>query len=146
MSSLNIYIGYDSKEDIAYACQKTAEDITLNEIKLVLDSFDYQSVSIGLAGGVFANVRINQLIYELKQVNNIFVHPAMGDSGLSHGSAILAELKISAKVINFSEFFPYFVKMKYRQCSKKLQNFIESLKNAVSPNSRNRCSHFVNVE
>jgi carbamoyltransferase len=87
--------GY-TKEDIAYACQKTAEDITLNEIKLVLDSLDYKSVSIGLAGGVFANVRINQLIYELEHVNNIFVHPAMGDSGLSLGSAILSELKISA--------------------------------------------------
>ena len=91
---MKITDGY-TKEDIAYACQKVAEEITLNEIKLVLDSLKITNVSIGLAGGVFANVRINQLIYELDRVNNIFVHPAMGDSGLSLGSAILSDIKMN---------------------------------------------------
>lgn len=83
-----------SKEDIAYACQKVAERIVVEETKFVLDNhFKGKKVSIGLAGGVFANVRINQMIYEMAEVTNIFVQPAMGDSGLSIGAALLADVE-----------------------------------------------------
>lgn len=84
--------GY-SKEDIAYACQKVAEKITLVEIRKVTEQlFENKKISIALAGGVFANVRINQMIYELDEVQNIFVQPAMGDSGIALGNAILADI------------------------------------------------------
>ena len=87
-----------SKEDIAYACQKVAEDITLEEIKRVADEyFPNQSISVALAGGVFANVRINQFIFELPFVNNLFVQPAMGDSGLALGNSILLDIEQRAK-------------------------------------------------
>lgn len=83
-----------SKEDIAYACQKVAERIVVEETKFVLDThFKGKKVSIGLAGGVFANVRINQMIYEMPEVSNVFVQPAMGDSGLSIGAALLADIE-----------------------------------------------------
>lgn len=84
-----------SKEDIAFACQKVAEDITLNEIRKVLKRYNNRKLSLGLAGGVFANVKINQLIYELENVENIFIQPAMGDSGLSLGCAILSGVEAS---------------------------------------------------
>jgi carbamoyltransferase len=85
--------GY-SKEDIAYACQKTAEDITLDEINRVKEEFfPNKKISVALAGGVFANVRINQFIYELPYIDNIFVQPAMGDSGLALGNAILLDIE-----------------------------------------------------
>ena len=80
-----------SKEDIAYACQKVVEEIILKEITMVVEEhFGSNSLKLSLSGGVFANVRINQLIYELEFVDNIFVHPAMADSGLGMGNAILA--------------------------------------------------------
>src|SRR5262249_34222636 len=41
-----------------------------------------------LAGGVFANVRLNQRLHELPGVESIFVFPAMGDDGLSVGAAL----------------------------------------------------------
>lgn len=46
--------------------------------------------NIALAGGVFSNVKFNQRIHELDEVDNIFIHPAMDDSGLSVGGAFAA--------------------------------------------------------
>src|SRR6266540_248158 len=42
---------------------------------------------LALAGGVFANVKLNQRIHELKSVRSLFVHPGMGDEGLALGAA-----------------------------------------------------------
>lgn len=44
--------------------------------------------NVALAGGVFANVKLNQRIHELSNVENIFVHPGMGDDGLAVGAAL----------------------------------------------------------
>jgi carbamoyltransferase len=41
-----------------------------------------------LSGGIFANVKINQKINEYLSFKNVWVYPAMGDEGLSLGSAI----------------------------------------------------------
>ena len=40
-----------------------------------------------VAGGVFANVKLNQRLHELEEVENFFVHPAMDDGGLALGAA-----------------------------------------------------------
>ncbi len=42
---------------------------------------------LALAGGVFSNVKLNQLILALPEVENIYVHPNMGDGGLATGAA-----------------------------------------------------------
>jgi len=46
--------------------------------------------NIAVAGGVFANVKFNQRVHELPEVDNFFVHPAMDDGGLAVGSALAA--------------------------------------------------------
>jgi carbamoyltransferase len=46
--------------------------------------------NIAVAGGVFSNVKFNQRIHELQEVDNFFVHPAMDDSGLAVGGAFAA--------------------------------------------------------
>lgn len=43
---------------------------------------------VGLAGGLFANVRVNQEIFELPEVDRCFVHPGMSDCGLGLGAAL----------------------------------------------------------
>ena len=94
-----------SNEDIAYSCQKVSEEIIINEIKKVkAKHFKNKNIKISLAGGVFANVRINQLIYELNFVDNIFIHPAMEDSGLALGNAILSYLENNNYNINQNHF------------------------------------------
>ncbi|MBU1652207.1 carbamoyltransferase, partial [bacterium] len=42
-----------------------------------------------LAGGIFANVKINQCIAEIDGVQSLFVHPNMGDGGTATGAAML---------------------------------------------------------
>jgi carbamoyltransferase len=44
--------------------------------------------NVALAGGVFANVALNQCIHELDSVENVFIHPGMGDDGLAVGAAL----------------------------------------------------------
>lgn len=89
--------GY-SKEDIAYATQKVAERIVIEETRRVFAKhFGGKPQKVALAGGVFANVRINQLLYEISEVDEVFVQPAMGDSGLAIGAAILADIEFGKR-------------------------------------------------
>jgi carbamoyltransferase len=72
-------------EDLASSMQAVLEDTAVQYC-------DYwvRKSGIGylaLAGGVFANVRLNQRIHELESVGSLFVHPGMGDEGLSFGAA-----------------------------------------------------------
>ncbi|NLV08369.1 hypothetical protein GOC74_00240 [Halomicrobium mukohataei] len=41
-----------------------------------------------LAGGVFANVKVNQRIYESPEIEGVFVHQNMGDGGIGLGAAL----------------------------------------------------------
>ena len=43
---------------------------------------------LGLAGGVFANVRLNRVLAERLPLDEIFVFPAMGDEGMPAGGAL----------------------------------------------------------
>jgi carbamoyltransferase len=43
---------------------------------------------VALAGGLFANVRINEEIHLLPTVDRTFVHPGMSDEGLAVGAAL----------------------------------------------------------
>jgi carbamoyltransferase len=43
---------------------------------------------LSLAGGIFANVKLNQRIAELPSVNSLWVMPHMGDGGLPVGAAL----------------------------------------------------------
>jgi carbamoyltransferase len=43
---------------------------------------------ICLSGGLFANVKLNMFLNDLDIFDEIFIHPAMGDSGLALGSAL----------------------------------------------------------
>ena len=76
-----------SKEDISAGVQYFAEKVSIEFIKRHLKN---DPIPVVLAGGVFANVRINQKIRELENVSNVFVQPAMGDDGLSLGASLVA--------------------------------------------------------
>jgi carbamoyltransferase len=69
--------------DLAFAIQKVLEERIVQTVEYWLRESGQSNLA--LAGGVFANVRINQMLAELPGVNNIFVYPDMGDSGLAVG-------------------------------------------------------------
>ncbi|MBC8179848.1 carbamoyltransferase, partial [candidate division KSB1 bacterium] len=50
---------------------------------------------VALAGGVFANVKMNQRIHELECTSSLFVHPGMGDDGLAVGAALHEESRLA---------------------------------------------------
>ena len=77
-----------TKEDIAAAAQKRFEDVIA---EFVTDAVELVGESkLALAGGCFANVRLNQRLAELPRVDGIYIHPNMSDGGLSAGAALLA--------------------------------------------------------
>ena len=78
------------KEDIAAGLQKNMEDEFCKFVDFWINKTGIRNVC--LAGGHFANVKLNQRIMNLKSVENIFVFPHMGDGGLAVGS-VLAYLK-----------------------------------------------------
>jgi carbamoyltransferase len=81
-----------SKKDIASATQITLENVFLQHIKELEGNN-----RLAVAGGLFANVKLNQKINESKKIKEIYVFPNMGDGGLSVGSAWLAHHEITKK-------------------------------------------------
>jgi carbamoyltransferase len=76
-----------SKEDLAASIQAVAEDISTRYILYWRKRTNLRNVA--LAGGVFANVKINQRIHELEDVDSVFVYPAMSDEGIAAGAALV---------------------------------------------------------
>ncbi|RMH37829.1 MAG: hypothetical protein D6690_01685 [Nitrospirae bacterium] len=75
-----------SKEDLAASIQKLSEDICRAYVGHWLEQT--RSRNVALAGGVFANVRINQEVHNLPGVETLFVHPGMSDEGLAVGAGL----------------------------------------------------------
>jgi len=75
-----------SKPAIAAAYQKVLEDVSCEYIAYYLKKTGMKNVV--LSGGVVANVKANQRIFEIEGVESIFVHPNMGDGGCCVGAAL----------------------------------------------------------
>lgn len=77
-------------KDIAATVQAFAETQITKWITRTMERHfgpDVPLMDVYLAGGVFANVKINQRIHELGFVDNIYVAPCMGDEGTAVGAA-----------------------------------------------------------
>lgn len=83
-----------TKKDIAACTQFILEKVVLDCVR----NISKNKINLVLAGGVFANVKLNQKINELKNIKNIFVYPNMGDGGLSVGSAMLCYNEVTKKI------------------------------------------------
>lgn len=81
------------REDIAAAAQRHLENIVTNIAKYYLDLTGLKNVC--MAGGVFANVSLNKKIFDLPQVENVFIQPHMSDGGLALGAAVGAFFQLT---------------------------------------------------
>lgn len=76
-----------SREDIAAGIQRHFEECIVKFVRPHVRKTGLRRVA--LAGGVFANVRVNQCVREISEVDNVFVFPQMGDGGAAAGCALL---------------------------------------------------------
>jgi len=74
------------KIDVAAAYQYVLEKVATNYIRHWVEKTGIDTIV--LSGGVTANVKLNQRIFEIEGVNHIFVYPIMGDGGCGTGAAI----------------------------------------------------------
>ena len=79
-------------EDIAAAAQQLIEEVVVAFCRDAVRATGQSRVVV--AGGVFANVKLNQRLIALEEVENLYIHPNMGDGGLGTGAALqtLADL------------------------------------------------------
>ncbi len=83
------------KEHVAAFAQKHLEDVL---VKLVHQQVKrYNTNRVAMSGGTFGNVRLNQKIAELPEVDEVYIQPAMGDGGLGVGSAVWMYWDLSEK-------------------------------------------------
>ena len=78
-----------SKEDIAAGIQNYTERLMLDYINSIIEKYSKINKSnLYLAGGIFANIKLNQKIANLQKVKSCYVFPNMGDGGLAAGCAL----------------------------------------------------------
>ena len=75
-----------SREEVAAAAQKVLEDAVVPFVDHWVRETNCGHVAV--AGGVFANVKLNQRIAALESVKRLWVVPHMGDGGLAVGAAL----------------------------------------------------------
>ncbi len=83
-SSLKKQLNKYSREDISAWLQFNTEKLVVNIVKEWVERTNIYDIV--LAGGLFANVKINQRIHEIPGVKSIYVFPNMGDGGLAPGA------------------------------------------------------------
>jgi carbamoyltransferase len=73
-------------EDLAASIQQHCEDVVRRYVGHWVARTGHRRVA--LAGGLFANVRINEEVHGLAGVDETFIHPGMTDEGLAVGAAL----------------------------------------------------------
>ena len=74
------------REDIAASVQAVAVDVSLKAIGRIMEKAGSRRLCV--SGGLFANVRINQILAETLGLEELFVYPAMSDQGQAAGGAL----------------------------------------------------------
>jgi carbamoyltransferase len=76
----------NAREDVSASVQLLLENVILESVGRILKRHPMRY--LGLAGGVFANVRLNQRLAEELPLDEVFVYPAMSDQGLAAGAVL----------------------------------------------------------
>jgi carbamoyltransferase len=91
------------REDIAAAAQRHLENIVVSMTKYYLGKTDLNHVC--MAGGVFANVSLNKKIFDIPQVDNVFIQPHMSDGGLALGAAAGAAYQLTGEKVQMNTMY-----------------------------------------
>lgn len=75
-----------TREDLSASIQAVSEDIARRYARYWMERTGQRNLAV--AGGLFANVRINEELLHLETTDQLFVHPGMSDEGLAVGAAL----------------------------------------------------------
>jgi len=77
----------ESRADLAHNMQLFLENKVIEYLNHLHELYPtYKKIAV--AGGVFANVKLNQRINELDWIDEVYVYPAMNDAGLALGTIL----------------------------------------------------------
>jgi carbamoyltransferase len=85
------YFEGKSPEELSAAFQRRLEDVLVTVVTRAVKATGARNIL--LSGGVVANVKLNQRIFNIPGVETIFVHPGMSDCGTAVGAALSAASK-----------------------------------------------------
>ncbi|GBF48838.1 carbamoyl transferase [Leptospira ryugenii] len=85
-------------DNICAGIQRHFEYIIISWIKYWVEKTGIQSVVFG--GGSFMNVKGNMLIYDLKEVKNLFICPSCGDESIALGASYKVALELGEKELH----------------------------------------------
>ena len=88
------------REDVAAAAQQVFEETIVALVKNFMRETGQKRLAVN--GGVFANVKLNQRIAALEEVEQLFVFPGMSDTGNSIGAALIVQDQLQAGFIKAS--------------------------------------------
>lgn len=80
------HLANEKREDVSAACQAVLEEAVGQFARHWVKQIGIADVV--LAGGIFENVKLNQRVRELPEVNQISIFPNMSDGGLACGAAL----------------------------------------------------------
>ncbi len=124
------------REDLASSMQQVLEEVAGTYIRHWVDQT--QLGHLALAGGVFANVKLNQRIHALDNVDAVFVHPGMGDEGLAVGAGLALSATLSPEPLTPTRLENVYWGAAYRE--QEIQNAIakSGVKAEYAPNIERR--------
>jgi carbamoyltransferase len=76
-----------SREDAAASVQFVLEKLVCGAVEKLLQTTGMRQLAV--AGGIFANVRLNRALIETTGAERVLIFPAMGDEGLPAGACLL---------------------------------------------------------
>jgi carbamoyltransferase len=84
-------------DNIACAVQMLFEDIIYNWVKNCIAKTEINNLV--LSGGSFMNVKANNIILNLPEVDKLFIFPSCGDESLAIGAALVKYLELGGDII-----------------------------------------------
>lgn len=79
-------------DSLAYGIQKLTEEIVKDLARASIKKYNCADLVIG--GGVFMNVKANQYLSEMKEVNSLVVMPSGGDESIAIGNVVCGYAKL----------------------------------------------------
>lgn len=123
-------------DSIAYGIQKLTENIVLDMIEESIKKYNIRDIA--LAGGVFMNVKANQVILESELVKSVTITPSCGDESLAIGACVYGFVKGGGDLKDVKELKNIYLGSSYEdeQIKKELDSY--KFKNKISIKHFNR--------